>query len=223
MGRSLPERWQLLDRSRNHRRHKPRHRRHNFDVDRDLPERTVHVIGRSWRDMLSIKLAGDRSGVVAIEFALILPIMLIIFFGSYEAANLVLAYMKLEDAAETAADLVAQTTVNTVLQTANFTGFTNAIEQVLSPLPTSGSQLKIAYASVTYSTGSPVIDWHYEFNSATALPIANITTNQNLANLGSETSGSTDSVIVVQLTYAYTSSSSHELNSTYTLSEIAYN
>ena len=173
--------------------------------------------------MLSIKLAGDRSGVVAIEFALILPIMLIIFFGSYEAANLVLAYMKLEDAAETAADLVAQTTVNTVLQTANFTGFTNAIEQVLSPLPTSGSQLKIAYASVTYSTGSPVIDWHYEYNGATALTIANITTNQNLANLGSETSGSTDSVIVVQLTYAYTSSSSHELNSTYTLSEIAYN
>src|SRR5271170_7251724 len=82
MGRSLPERWQLLDRSRNHRRHKPRHRRHNLDVDRDLPERTVHVIGRSWRDMLSIKLASDRSGVVAIEFALILPIMLIIFLAA---------------------------------------------------------------------------------------------------------------------------------------------
>jgi len=171
--------------------------------------------------MLSIKLASDRSGVVAIEFALIFPIMLIIFFGSYEAANLVLAYMKLEDAAETAADLLAQTTVNTVIS--SFTGYTNAVQQVLSPLPTSGSQLKIAYASVTYSTGSPVIDWHYEYNGATALTIANITTNQNLANLGSETSGSTDSVIVVQLTYAYTSSSSHELNSAYTLSEIAYN
>jgi Flp pilus assembly protein TadG len=143
------------------------------------------------------------------------------FFGSYEAANLVLAYMKLEDAAETAADLLAQTTVNTVIS--SFTGYTNAVQQVLSPLPTSGSQLKIAYASVTYSTGSPVIDWHYEYNGATALTIANITTNQNLANLGSETSGSTDSVIVVQLTYAYTSSSSHELSSAYTLSEIAYN
>jgi Flp pilus assembly protein TadG len=171
--------------------------------------------------------AGDRSGVVAIEFALVLPIMLIIFFGSYEAANLVLAYMKLEDAAETAADLLAQTTVNTVISsttgTPNFSGYTNAVEQVLSPLPTSGTNPKIAYASVTYSTGSPVIDWHYEVNGATALTIANITANQNLANLGSETSGSTDSVIVVQLTYAYTSTSSHVLNSAYTLSEIAYN
>jgi Flp pilus assembly protein TadG len=170
-----------------------------------------------------INLANDRSGVVAIEFALILPIMLIIFFGSYEAANLVLAYMKVEDAAETAADLVAQATINTVLSSASFTGFTNAVEQVLSPLPTSGSQLKIAYASVTYSTGSPVIDWHYEFNGATALTIANISSSQNLANLGNETNGSTDSVIVVQLTYAYTSSSSHVLNASYTLSEMAYN
>jgi Flp pilus assembly protein TadG len=170
-----------------------------------------------------INLASDRSGVVAIEFALILPIMLIIFFGSYEAANLVLAYMKLEDAAETAADLVAQATVATTWQSADFTGFTNAVEQVLSPLPTSGTQLKIAYASVTYSTGSPVIDWHYEFNSATALTIANISASQNLANLGNETNGSTDSVIVVQLTYAYTSSSSHVLGSSYTLSEIAFN
>jgi Flp pilus assembly protein TadG len=171
----------------------------------------------------STKLAGDRSGVVAIEFALVLPIILIIFFGSYEAANLVLAYMKLEDAAETAADLVAQAKINNVLQSTDFTNFTNAVEQVLSPLPTSGSKLKIAYASVTYNTGSPVIDWHLEVNGATALTIANISSSQNLAKLGSETSGSTDSVIVAYLTYAYTSSFSHVLASAYTLSEIAYN
>jgi Flp pilus assembly protein TadG len=181
------------------------------------------MIERWWRNTRSIRLAGDRSGIVAAEFALILPIMLVIFFGSYETANLVLVYMKLEDAAETAADLVAQTTVNNVLQSTNFTGFTNAIEQVLSPLPTTSSQLKIAYASVTYSTGSPVIDWHLEVNGATALTVVNITSSQNLANLGNETSGSTDSVIVVQLTYAYTSSSSHVLNASYTLSEIAFN
>jgi hypothetical protein len=131
--------------------------------------------------------------------------------------------MKLEDAAETAADLVAQATINTILSSTNFTGFTNAVKQVLSPLPTSGTQLKIAYASVTYSTGSPVIDWHLEVNGATALTIANISASQNLANLGNETNGSTDSVIAVQLTYAYTSSSSHVLNASYTLSEMAYN
>ena len=180
------------------------------------------MIGRR-RLPRGICLARDCSGVAAIEFAFLVPIMLIIFFGSYEAANLVLAYMKLENAAETAADLIAQTLVTTpFLQSTDFTNFTNAVEQVLSPLPTSGGQLKIAYASITYSTGSPVIDWHFEVNGATALTIANITSSQNLANLGSETSGSTDSVIVAQLTYAYSSAFSHVLKPSYTLSELAF-
>ena len=180
------------------------------------------MIGRS-HPTLGSSLARDRSGTAIIEFAFIVPIMLIMFFGSYETANLVLAYMKLENAAETAADLIAQSTVNNVLSSTDFTNFTDAVEQVLSPLPTSGSQLQIAYASVTYSTGSPVIDWHLEVNGASALSISNISTSQNLANLGSETSGSTDSVIIVKLTYAYTSSFSHVLKSSYTLSETAFN
>ncbi len=180
------------------------------------------MIGRN-QPALGSSLARDRSGTAIIEFAFIVPIMLIMFFGSYETANLVLAYMKLENAAETAADLIAQSTVNNVLSSTDFTNFTDAVEQVLSPLPTSGSQLQIAYASVTYSTGSPVIDWHLEVNGATALSISNISTSQNLANLGSETNGSTDSVIIVKLTYAYTSTFSHVLKSSYALSELAFN
>jgi Flp pilus assembly protein TadG len=180
------------------------------------------MIGQS-RPSSDGNLVRDLSGTVAIEFAFIVPIMLIMFFGSYETANLVLAYMKLEDAAETAADLIAQTTVNNTLASTDFTNFTNAVELVLTPLPTSSGQLKIAYASVTYSTGSPVIDWHLEVNGASALTITNIGNSQNLANLGNETNGSTDSVIIVQLTYAYASSFSHVLKASYSLSEMAYN
>jgi Flp pilus assembly protein TadG len=55
------------------------------------------------------RLAWDRSGLAAIEFALVPPVMLLLFIGSFEATNLVLASMKLEASAETAADLVAQT------------------------------------------------------------------------------------------------------------------
>ena len=179
------------------------------------------MIGR--RSTPAGELASDRSGTAAIEFALVVPVMVTLFLGSYETANLVLASMKLEAAAETAADLVAQTKVNTVLQSADFTNITNAAKQVLTPLPTSGTQLKIAYASITYSTGTPVIDWHFEVNSASPITVAGVPNNANLANLGNETSGSTDSVIVVKLTYAYTSPISYVLNSSYTLSESAFN
>lgn len=165
----------------------------------------------------------DRSGIAAVEFALILPIMLLLFLGSFETTNLVLAYMKLEASAETAADLVAQTRVNTVLQSTDFTNITNAAKQVLTPLPTSGALLKIAFASVTYNTGSAVIDWHTEVNSATPITTANVPNNTSLANLGNQANGSTDSVIIVTLTYSYSSPFTYVLSSSYTLTESAFN
>jgi Flp pilus assembly protein TadG len=169
------------------------------------------------------KLSHDRTGTAAIEFALTAPLMITLLLGSYETANLVLASMKLEASAETAADLVAQTRVNTVLQSGDFTNITNAAKQVLTPLSTSGTKLKIAYASVTYSTGTAVINWHLEVNSATAIAVGNIPNSVSLANLGNQTSGSTDSVIIARLTYSYTSPISHVLNASYTLSESAFN
>jgi Flp pilus assembly protein TadG len=173
--------------------------------------------------MRSMNLRHDQSGLAAVEFALILPIMLLLFLGSFETTNLVLAYMKLEASAETAADLVAQTKVNAILQSTDFTNITNAAKQVLTPLPTSGTLLKIAYASVTYNTGSAVIDWHTEVNSATPITTANIPNNASLANLGNQTNGSTDSVIVVTLTYSYSSPFVFLLSSSYTLTESAFN
>ncbi len=169
------------------------------------------------------KLLLDRAGTAAIEFALTAPILITLLLGSYETANLVLASMKLEASAETASDLVAQTRVNTVLQSSDFTNITNAAKQVLSPLSTSGTKLKIAYASVTYSTGTAVINWHFEVNGATAITVGNIPNSVSLANLGTQAAGSTDSVIIARLTYAYTSPISHVLSSAYTLGESAFN
>jgi Flp pilus assembly protein TadG len=180
------------------------------------------MVRRRWPE-LAADIACDRSGIAATEFALLLPALLILFLGSYETGNLVIAYMKLEAAAETAADLVAQTAVNTVLQSTDFTHVTDAAELVLTPLPTSSTQLKIAYASVTYSTGTAVIDWHLEVNGATAITTSNIPNSENLGNLGNAANGSTDSVIIVQLTYAYSSPISYVLHSSYTLNEAAFN
>jgi Flp pilus assembly protein TadG len=168
-------------------------------------------------------LRDDRSGTATIEFAIVLPGLLTLAIGCYEAANLILADLKLEAAAETASDLVAQTRVSTVLQSSDFTNITNAATQVMTPFPTSGTKLEIAYASITYSTGSPVIDWHVEVNGATPINVSSLPNSASAANLGNETSGSTDSVIVAQITYAYSSPVSYVLHSSYTLSQAALN
>lgn len=160
------------------------------------------------------RLGRDAAGTVAVEFAVLLPVLLTLFFGCYETSNLVLADLKVNDATQTAADLVAQTQSNYVLQTTDFTNFTTAAQQVMAPLPVT-TQLKVAYASITYSTGSAVIDWHYEVNGATPIAIGSIP-----ANLG--INSSSDSVIVVSAQYAYTSPISYVLKHAWTLTNTSY-
>jgi Flp pilus assembly protein TadG len=160
------------------------------------------------------RLGEDAAGTVSVEFALLLPILLTLFFGCYEASNLLLADLKVNDATQTAADLIAQTQTSYVLQTSDFTNFTSAAQQVMAPLPVT-TQLKLAYASITYNTGKAVIDWHYEVNGATPIAIASIP-----ANLG--INSSSDSVVVVSAQYAYTSPVSYVLASNYTLTNTSY-
>jgi len=167
------------------------------------------------------RLGNDRSGMAAVEFAMLLPVLLTLFIGSYETSGLLLAYLKLESAAESAADLVAQTDVNKVLQSSDFTDITNAVTQVMTPLSTAG--LKIAYASVTYSTGTAVINWHTEVNGATAITVGSLPQGVNVASLGTQSAGSTDSAVVVQLSYPYSSPLSSYFSTNYTLVESAFN
>jgi len=160
------------------------------------------------------RLGDDDSGTVSVEFALLLPILLTLFFGCYEASNLLLADLKVNDATQTAADLIAQTQTSYILQASDFTNFTSAAQQVMAPLPAT-TQLKLAYASITYNTGTAVIDWHYEVNGATPIAIASIP-----ANLGINSSA--DSVVVVSAQYAYTSPVSYVLSQNYTLTNTSY-
>ena len=169
------------------------------------------------------RIGRDRDGTVAVEFALIFPILTTLFFGAFELSNLALAYLKVVDAAETVADLLAQTRVNTSLQATDFNNLTTAAYQVLTPLPTGAGQLKAAYASVTYTTGVPVIDWHVEENGAAAITAGSIPNGQDMTKLGVASVGSPDSVVIVKLTYSYTSPLSFILNANYTLTKSSFN
>lgn len=159
-------------------------------------------------------LGRDAAGTVSVEFALLLPVLLTMFFGCYEASNLVLAELKLSDATQTVADLVAQTKLGYVLQSSDFSNFDSAATEVMTPLP--GAKLKLAYASITYSSGKAVIDWHKEVNGAAPIVATSVPANLGL-------NGTQDSVIVIAAQYAYTSPISYVLQANYTLNETSYN
>lgn len=169
----------------------------------------------------SLRLATDRAGTAAVEFALIMPLFATLFFGTFEITNLLLADMKLIAAAQAAADLVARAPSSPkYLTTSDFADMTNAVSQVMTPLPTA-AKLKIAYANVTYDRGAPVIDWHYEANGASAIAMDAIPNGVDVTALGGTVNGSTDSVLIVRVQYAYSSPISYVLAPTWNLSETA--
>lgn len=158
------------------------------------------------------RLLDSREGAVAVEFALIFPVMLTLFLGSFEVTNLLSANLKMTAAAETAADLAAGATS---LTPAQIDSFGAAATLVMTPLAPSG--FKLAFASVVYrGPGStPLVAWHHEQNGAAPI------TSRGLDGATLEKLGS-GSVILVQATYDYSSPLSFVLSKTYTLTDKAY-
>ena len=55
-------------------------------------------------------LSENTSGFAAVEFAMILPILLVLFFGTVEISNAVAVYRKVTLMAHTLSDLTSQST-----------------------------------------------------------------------------------------------------------------
>jgi Flp pilus assembly protein TadG len=159
------------------------------------------------------KFIRNQNGTVIVEFAFIVPIMITLFMGVFEVTRVVSAYMRLANAAQVMADLVAQQTnvSNTSLSMTDFcTGSQDAM------LPLSGASLKVAVSSVTHGSSSTSQDWSdVTCNSATAISNPTTLASSLVPNVN-------DSVIIVQATYAYTSPISYVLKASYTLTQTAF-
>lgn len=114
------------------------------------------------------RLWGDRRGVAAVEFALCLPIMITALLGTVEIANLVKSYGKAVSAAQTVADLTAQ---SPSLTTAQMDSIRTAAQRVLDPLVTNAANLGIDVISVGYdAAGTPSQLWRYQWGAVSGSP-----------------------------------------------------
>lgn len=152
----------------------------------------------------------NSDGVIAVEFSLLLPLMAVALFGSFEATRLVRASMKVWNAAQSISDLVAQQTTVTNSKISDFcTGGS------LTLAPFTGS-LKVTVASVTYSSsGSRTVDWQdTTCGGATLGNAVSLATNY--------TPNLKDSVIITQAQYTYSFPSSYVLPSSFTFTRYSY-
>ena len=78
-------------------------------------------------------LIRESKGIAAIEVALVLPVLLLLYFGLFEITNLVTLNRKVTYAASVVADLVAQN--KTSVLKVDVQNYFNAANMVMAPIP----------------------------------------------------------------------------------------
>jgi Flp pilus assembly protein TadG len=133
-------------------------------------------------------------GASAVEFALIVPVVIALYVASVELGNLLTISRRTAEVASTAADLTAQ--VKTV-STADLQDITAAATSILTPYPTT-PQLKIVLSSVVAdANNSPKVAWSYAANGGTARAANSVVT------LPAGLTQANSSVIMAEVTYAF--------------------
>jgi Flp pilus assembly protein TadG len=82
----------------------------------------------------------STEGLAAVEFAFILPVMIIMFLGTVEVSNYVVAARRVASLASTGADLSAQ---DTSLSNADMTDIFGALTTIMDPLSPAVAKIRI--------------------------------------------------------------------------------
>lgn len=146
------------------------------------------------RSLLSI--LRDRRAVAAVEFALLLPLMLTLFIGGNEISTALAIYRKVGHTGSTLGDLVAQVST---LTTSDMTDILAASASVMTPYSVGNAKIVVSAVKYTTSNGYKVC-WSAAKNSTawTAGSSPPITMPTGLVSNGEE-------VIVTRVQYSYTS------------------
>ena len=117
------------------------------------------------------RLAGDERGVSAVEFAMLLPLMLSLYLGAVEISQGIGADRKVTLTARTICDLVSQ--VQSV-SNSDMTNALNAASSVMAPFPV--GNLKVTVSSVKIdAAGKATVDWSDTFNGTARTKGATVT------------------------------------------------
>ena len=136
----------------------------------------------------------DRRGVALVEFALIFPMLILLYFGGYEVCRMTATYRKLTDTTVEVANVTAQ--YNSVSASDVATIFA-ATSQIMAPYPT--ASLSMVLSEVTTDANSvATVTWSKAYNGATALVAGSAVT------MPTGLAAPSSNYILVQSSYSYT-------------------
>jgi Flp pilus assembly protein TadG len=166
---------------------------------------TVLTRWRRWRD--------DHRGVAAVEFAIVLPFMLALYIGGVELGDGMAIQLKVTDTAHIVADLTTQQTACTTVATMQ--SILGASSATIAPYSASNLVVTVSEVS-TDSGGAATVAWSQSLNG-TARPVGQAMT------LPSSLAGQANiSLILGEVSYAYTPNLGYTISGTVTLADSYY-
>ncbi len=147
------------------------------------------------------QLRRDRRGVVSIEFALVLPVLVVAFLGVTEIGRYLLLEMKIQTSAAKIGDLMTR---DRDPSTASLTDAFNAVPTMLHPFPAGGNSRTIVSAVIKEAADKPPeVAWQLDGGGSLAAA-SKVGTTGGDADVPADlvTVGGT-AVIVAEMVYDY--------------------
>lgn len=141
------------------------------------------------------RLRRDERGVSAVEFALIAPAMVGMFFGIGEVSAYMQAHNRLTKVASTLADLVAQ---DTQINNAEINDIFNCAQAIMQPFPWAGAWARVTSVTAN-AAGQTTVAWSDARNTSARSPGSAIAMPAGIVPPNS-------SVIFAEVNFTYTSS-----------------
>ncbi len=171
---------------------------------------SLHLMVRHCADRVR-RFSGDERGVSAVEFAMLLPLMLTLYLGTVEISQGISADRKVTLTTRTVADLVSQVAS---INNAEMLNSLNAASAVMAPYPV--AKLKVVVTSVAVDAqGKATVAWSDTLNGTARSKGATVTlpTALNVPN---------SSLIWSEVQYAYTPTIGYLVSGTLTLKDQIY-
>jgi len=170
----------------------------------------VRRMGRSMYLRL-IGLMNDQRGVSAVEFAMLLPLMMTMYLGTVEVSQGVAINRKVTITARTLGDLVTQ---STSVNTADLANVMAASSAVMTPFPTATLTAKVSAVDID-GAGAAKIAWSYALNTTARSKGSTVTVPAALAVPNTE-------LIWSEVSFHYTPTIGYVVTGSLTLSDQNY-
>jgi len=125
-------------------------------------------------------IASTRA-VAAIEFSIVLPVLMLIFLGTFDAGRAIAIYMKIRSATFT---IDAITNQYTSVQDSDLQSITGAAAVILAPYSSTPAVVTVTQVKVT-SANHGIVSWSYSLGGSARSRGAAVTTPGSLGTCGS--------------------------------------